>query len=100
MTFYLKYRGRRGSTAHLHHFKNKLIIVIVKALTAVKENIMFEIFKKKEVKDLTKRNRKKITIDGIERSLWDIKEVYDLPTEEVEKVVIEKRDLETLRSKK
>ena len=45
---------------------------------------MFEIFKKKEIKENLKR-KKKITIDGIERSLWDIKEVYDLPTEEVEK---------------
>ncbi len=61
---------------------------------------MFEIFKKKEVKDSSKRNRKKVTIDGIEKSLWDIKEVYDLPTEEVEKVVIQKRDLEIQRNKK
>ena len=62
-------------------------------------NIMFEIFKKKENKDNSKR-KKKITIDGIERSLWDIKEVYDLPTEEVEKVVVEKRNLENKRNKK
>ena len=64
-----------------------------------KENIMFEIFKKKENKDNSKR-KKKITIDGIERSLWDIKEVYDLLTEEVEKVVVEKRNLENKRNKK
>jgi len=60
---------------------------------------MFEIFKKKEVKENLKR-KKKITIDGIERSLWDIKEVYDLPTEEVEKVVVEKRNLENKRNQK
>ena len=30
-------------------------------------------------------------IDDIESSLWDIKEVYDLPTEEVEQVVYSKR---------
>tara|TARA_R100001510_G_C7618938_1_gene180300 strand:+ start:583 stop:765 length:183 start_codon:yes stop_codon:yes gene_type:complete len=60
---------------------------------------MFEIFKKKEIKENLKR-KKKITIDGIERSLWDIKEVYDLPTEEVEKVVVEKRNLENKRNQK
>ena len=59
---------------------------------------MFEIFKKKEIKENLKR-KKKITIDGIERSLWDIKEVYDLETEEVERVVCEKRIFQNLRHK-
>ncbi|MHA1940751.1 MAG: hypothetical protein ACW97P_03380 [Candidatus Hodarchaeales archaeon] len=57
---------------------------------------MFDIFKKKN----TKRERKphkKITIDGIEKSLWDIKEVYDLETEEIEKVVLEKREFNEKR---
>ena len=30
--------------------------------------------------------------DGIEDALWDIKEKYDLETEEVEKAVFEKRN--------
>jgi hypothetical protein len=34
----------------------------------------------------------------MEKSLWDIKEVYDLETEEVERVVIEKRNFELLRN--
>ena len=40
----------------------------------------------------------RITNDGIEKSLWDIKDVYDLETEEVERVVSEKRVFDNLRS--
>ncbi len=56
---------------------------------------MFEIFKKKKTSEI--KPHKKITVDGIERSLWDIKEVYGLETEEVEKVVLEKRNLDEKR---
>jgi hypothetical protein len=37
------------------------------------------------------------TNDGIEKSLWDIKDIYDLETEEVERVVCEKRVFQDLR---
>ena len=38
--------------------------------------------------------------DNIEKSLWDIKEIYDLETEEVEKVVLQKREFSFLRNEK
>ena len=57
---------------------------------------MFEFIKKKfnfyQKEELIPR----ITNDGIEKSLWDIKEVYDLETEEVERVVCEKRIFQNL----
>jgi|TARA_B100000900_G_C20311802_1_gene606485 hypothetical protein len=60
---------------------------------------MFEFIKKKfnfyQKEELIPR----ITNDGIEKSLWDIKEVYDLETEEVERVVCEKRIFQNLRHK-
>ena len=31
-------------------------------------------------------------LDSIEESLWEIKEEYDLPTEEIENTVLSKRD--------
>ena len=48
-------------------------------------------FKKKE---LTEKNvlYKRNTQDEIEESLWEIKEEYDLPTEEVLNVVQSKRE--------
>ena len=60
---------------------------------------MFEFIKKKfglyQEKELIPR----ITNDGIEKSLWDIKDIYDLETEEVERVVCEKRVFQNLRRK-
>tara|TARA_R100000908_G_C3717237_1_gene121469 strand:+ start:341 stop:538 length:198 start_codon:yes stop_codon:yes gene_type:complete len=56
---------------------------------------MFEIFKKKKTNEI--KPHKRITVDGIEKSLWDIKEVYGLETEEVEKIVSEKRNLDEKR---
>ena len=53
---------------------------------------MFEWLKKKQRKEeksdkrLTEQHR-----DNIEASLWEIKEMYDLPTEEVARVVDSKR---------
>jgi len=41
----------------------------------------------------------RVTNDGIEKSLWDIKDIYDLETEEVERVVSEKRFFQNLRYK-
>ena len=60
---------------------------------------MFEFIKKKfgfyEQSEIVHR----VTNDGIEKSLWDIKDVYDLETEEVERVVSQKRFFQNLRYK-
>tara|TARA_R110002020_G_scaffold42109_1_gene123699 strand:+ start:125 stop:337 length:213 start_codon:yes stop_codon:yes gene_type:complete len=47
-------------------------------------------FKKKEEEPKNLFHEKEIQ-DGIEESLWEIKEEYDLPTEEVYNVVESKR---------
>ena len=50
---------------------------------------MFKIWFKKERKEDIKREPD--IRDNIEQSLWEIKEEYDLPTEEVANVVYSKR---------
>jgi hypothetical protein len=57
---------------------------------------MFNLFKKKTIQKEKIENH--FINDKMEKSLWDIKEVYDLETEEVERVVIEKRNFELLRN--
>tara|TARA_B100000886_G_C20366782_1_gene467698 strand:- start:776 stop:958 length:183 start_codon:yes stop_codon:yes gene_type:complete len=57
---------------------------------------MFSIFKKKTIQKEKTENH--FINDKMEKSLWDIKEVYDLETEEVERVVIQKRNFELLRN--
>ena len=67
------YCGRGFKSRHLHHF------------------IMFNWFKKKN-KELQESLFHQPEIqDAIEESLWEIKEQYDLPTEEVLNVVHSKR---------
>ena len=51
---------------------------------------MFSWFKKKENKVQTRETPKDLQ-DQIEESLWEIKEEYDLPTEEIDSVVETKR---------
>ena len=51
---------------------------------------MFSWFKKKQ-KDENQNLFRRIVEDEMEESLWEIKEEYDLPTEEVVKVVDSKR---------
>tara|TARA_B100000530_G_C15571751_1_gene334775 strand:- start:72 stop:266 length:195 start_codon:yes stop_codon:yes gene_type:complete len=51
---------------------------------------MFSWFKKKQ-KDENQNLFRRITEDEMEESLWEIKEEYDLPTEEVVRVVDSKR---------
>lgn len=48
---------------------------------------LFKKFTPKEVKDKKNPEAK----DDMERSLWEIKEEYDLPTEEIVNVVYSKR---------
>ena len=59
---------------------------------------MFQFFKKKKstksVKSVTKPQ------DWMEKSLWDMKDLYDMETEEVEKVVLEKRSFSFKRNEK
>lgn len=57
---------------------------------------MFNLFKKKNIQKEKIENH--FINDKMEKSLWDIKEVYDLETEEVERVVIQKRNFELLRN--
>lgn len=57
---------------------------------------MFNFFKKKIIKKEEKSNQS--TNDKMEISLWEMKEIYDFETEEIEKVVIQKRNFEMLRS--
>ena len=54
-----------------------------------KENIMFSWFKRK--KEATPVVTDRETKDEIEESLWEIKEEYDLPTEEINVMVESKR---------
>ena len=49
-------------------------------------------FKKKEQEETTNLFYEREIQDGIEESLWEIKEEYDLPTEEVLNVVKSKRE--------
>jgi len=51
---------------------------------------MFDWFKKKEKEPTNLFHRQEIQ-DAMEESLWEIKEEYDLPTEEIIKVVQSKR---------
>ena len=51
---------------------------------------MFSWFKKKEIKTQIRETPKDLQ-DQIEESLWEIKEEYDLPTEEIDSVVETKR---------
>jgi uncharacterized protein involved in tolerance to divalent cations len=52
---------------------------------------MFSWFKKKKQKDENQNLFRKVTEDEMEESLWEIKEEYDLPTEEILNVVKSKR---------
>ena len=51
---------------------------------------MFKIFKKKKEKKITFFPEEEYR-DDIEKTLWEIKEIYDLPTEEVINTVQSKR---------
>ena len=51
---------------------------------------MFDWFRKKKIIVLDEKSPRR-HIDGIESSLWDIKEEYDLPTEEIDIIVQSKR---------
>ena len=54
---------------------------------------MFEWLKKnKKNKEPIKFYPEQEYLDSIEESLWEIKEEYDLPTEEIENTVLSKRD--------
>ena len=61
---------------------------------------MFKYIKDKLGFKEDKKTKNRIVNDNIEKCLWDIKEIYDLETEEVEKVVIEKRHFSFLRNEK
>ena len=66
---------------------------------------MFKWLKKYKRKEQNEKNLFKQHSDSLEASLWEIKEEFDLNTEEIEKVVIEKRHNvdymnECLKSKK
>ena len=52
---------------------------------------MFKWLKKKIKEEPENLFHKQETIDAIEESLWEIKEEYDLPTEEIVNVVQSKR---------
>jgi len=52
---------------------------------------MFNWFKKKKKESTTQESRADVQ-DAIEESLWEIKEEYDLPTEEIVDVVYSKRN--------
>jgi len=52
---------------------------------------MFKWFKKKKKDKIINLSPETEYEDAIEESLWEIKEVYDLPTEEVLNVVESKR---------
>lgn len=51
---------------------------------------MFSWFKKEKEIDV-KQSENIVSEDQIEEALWDIKEQFDLETEEVEKTVLDKR---------
>jgi len=57
---------------------------------------MFSFFKKNKITKSDEKDKRLIS-DNIEKSLWDIKEIYDLETEEIEKVVFEKRNFDLKR---
>tara|TARA_B100000212_G_C27165784_1_gene443817 strand:+ start:206 stop:391 length:186 start_codon:yes stop_codon:yes gene_type:complete len=57
---------------------------------------MFSFFKKNKIIKSDEKNKRLIS-DNIEKSLWDIKEIYDFETEEIEKVVFEKRNFDLKR---
>lgn len=59
-------------------------------LYGLKKN-MFKWFKKKKKDKIINLSPETEYEDAIEESLWEIKEVYDLPTEEVLNVVESKR---------
>ena len=65
-----------------------------------KGNNMFKFIKNKFWLQHKEETKHRVTNDGIEKSLWDIKEIYDLETEEVERVVLEKREFSFLRNEK
>ena len=45
----------------------------------------------KNLEEESKYSKERIPADGIEKSLWEIKDVYDIPTEEVAMTVRTKR---------
>ena len=53
---------------------------------------MFEWLKKDKKKNKIKFYPEQEYLDGIEESLWEIKEEYDFPTEEIVKTVLSKRN--------
>tara|TARA_B100000575_G_C22634842_1_gene391927 strand:+ start:164 stop:349 length:186 start_codon:yes stop_codon:yes gene_type:complete len=57
---------------------------------------MFSFFKKNKITKSDEKDKRLIS-DNIEKSLWDIKEIYDFETEEIEKVVFEKRNFDLKR---
>lgn len=52
---------------------------------------MFEWFKKKKKEQKIRFHPEEEYVDDIEEALWEIKEEYDLPTEEIINVVQSKR---------
>ena len=52
---------------------------------------MFKWLKKNKRKEQNEENPFKQHPDSLEASLWEIKEIYDLPTEEVVRIVDSKR---------
>ena len=70
------YCGRGFDSRHLHH---------------IKEYNMFKWLKKKKEEPKIKFYPEEY-LDGIEESLWEIKDQYDLPTEEVACMVQNKRE--------
>jgi hypothetical protein len=53
-------------------------------------NFNFNWFNKKK-ENLTEEETDREYIDGLEHSLWEIKEEYDFPTEEIDNIVQSKR---------
>lgn len=70
------YCGRGFNSRHLHHFK----MIIFRNW-----------FRKKEKEEPKNLFYEQEIQDAMEESLWEIKEEYDLPTEEVYNVVQSKR---------
>jgi hypothetical protein len=70
------YCGRGFDSRHLHH---------------IKEYNMFKNWFKKKEKEGTDPSHDSDVHDAIEESLWEIKEEYDLPTEEIINMVHSKR---------
>ena len=52
---------------------------------------MFSWFRKNKKVETSNSSEERETEDAIEESLWEIKEEYDLPTEEIYDVVYSKR---------